>query len=251
MHALLKFLLGICLIDCAYKVDPVAASSQIQTAVSSFSSAKVPITGRATVIDGDTIEIHGERIRFNGIDAPESAQLCKNAKGKSYRCGAIAANALDKFLAAASPTRCEFVGRDRYGRFVGNCYRSDNANIAAYLVRNGLAMDWPRYSRGAYADEQEAAKAEGLGIWAGEFTPPWEWRAAQRNSEAQEPGAPPVRVFYSNSSASNCNIKGNISSKDERIYHTPGQKYYGRTTGMTWMILCSSTIAPAVAITPH
>src|SRR5687768_6525455 len=86
--------------------------------------AQMELVGRAAVIDGDTIEIQGERIRLNGIDAPESKQLCKNEKGEPYRCGAMAARALDEFLAASRPTRCEFVERDRYGRFVGNCSRA-------------------------------------------------------------------------------------------------------------------------------
>src|SRR5215210_371273 len=79
------------------------------------------LIGRASIIDGDTIEIHGERVRINGVDAPENAQRCKNEKGKAYRCGAVAAEALDRFLAASRPTRCEFVERDRYGRFVSEC----------------------------------------------------------------------------------------------------------------------------------
>ena len=72
-----------------------------------------PITGRASVVDGDTIEIHGERIRFNGIDAPESWQTCIDRAGAEYRCGKAAAEALDAFLAASRPTRCDFVERDR------------------------------------------------------------------------------------------------------------------------------------------
>jgi len=132
------------------------------------------------VIDGDTIEIQGERIRLNGVDAPETAQLCRNAQQKPYRCGAVAAWALDKFLAASRPTRCEFVERDRYGRFVGDCYRADGARVAAALVRNGWALDWRRYSKGAFADEQAIAQREHLGLWAGDFMPPWEWRAARR-----------------------------------------------------------------------
>jgi endonuclease YncB( thermonuclease family) len=123
------------------------------------------IMGRASVIDGDTIEIHGERVRLNGVDAPESAQLCHDGQQRRY--------ALDKFLAASRPTRCKFVERDRYGRFVGDCFRADGASVAATLVRSGWALDWPRYSKGEYADEQEAAKRESLGLWKGKFMPPW------------------------------------------------------------------------------
>lgn len=130
------------------------------------------ITGRASVIDGDTIEIDGERIRFNGIDAPESWQRCRDERGADYRCGKEAAFALDEWLAKSRPTRCEFVERDRYGRFVGTCFRADGYEVNRWLVETGNALDWPRYSKGAYADAQDRAKADQLGIWRGEFKEP-------------------------------------------------------------------------------
>ena len=138
-----------------------------------------PVTGAARVIDGDTIEIGGERIRFNGIDAPELAQTCEDGQGRSYRCGATARQALGRFLDASQPIRCDFVSRDRYGRFVGNCFRADNASVSAYLVRNGFAMNWARYG-GTFASDERAAKAESRGIWSGSAQPPWEWRAAHQ-----------------------------------------------------------------------
>lgn len=192
------------------------------TAVSDPSS----LVGRASVIDGDTIEIHGERVRLNGIDAPEAAQACGDRSDKHYRCGARAADALANLLKASSPTRCDFVERDQYGRFVGDCYRADGASVQAAMVRSGWALDWPRYSGGAFAGEQEAAKRERAGLWAGEFQPPWEWRAEQR-TQTQQPAqiAPLVGV----GSSGRCEIKGNISSSGERIYHVPGQQHYAKT----------------------
>lgn len=142
------------------------------------------IEGRASVIDGDTIEINGERIRFNGIDAPESWQRCKDGKGKEYRCGKEAAFALDEWLAASRPTRCEFVERDRYKRFVGICFRADHQSVAAWLVRNGWALDWPRYSDGEFADAQAEAEASKVGIWRGTFDKPCEARARRAKRRA-------------------------------------------------------------------
>ena len=142
------------------------------------------IAGRASVVDGDTIELQGERVRLNGIDAPESAQLCRSAQGQNYRCGAVAARVLEEFLAASRPTRCKFVERDRYRRFVGDCYRADGASVAELLVLSGWALDWPRYSNGEYADEQAHARVMRLGLWAGTFTYPWEWRARRRVNRA-------------------------------------------------------------------
>lgn len=209
------------------------------------------LIGRASVVDGDTIQIHGERVRFNGIDAPESAQLCRDDEGKSYRCGSKSAAVLDDLLKASSPTRCEFVERDRYGRFVGNCYRADGASVQELLVRSGWAMDWPRYSDRAYASFQDAAKADRIGIWAGEFQPPWEWRAAG----GATPEAPTQIVPLLNPAqeAGACNIKGNINSSGERIYHLPGQEHYGRTkisTGKGERWFCSEADARSAGWRP-
>ncbi|WP_378952444.1 thermonuclease family protein [Mesorhizobium sp. ANAO-SY3R2] len=137
-------------------------------------AAKDPVTGRASVIDADTIEIHG-------IDAPESWQVCHDRSGAAYRCGKAAADALDGFLAASRPTRCEYVERDRYGRFVGKCYRADGQSVARWMVRNGHALDWPRYSKGVYAGEQAKAKAGRRGVWQGNFIEPWKARLRRVN----------------------------------------------------------------------
>ena len=159
--------------------------------VPASAKAEPTLVGRATVIDGDTIEIRDERIRLNGIDAPESAQLCRNSEGQRYRCGKTSAQVLDELLAVSRPTRCEFVERDRYGRFVGVCYRNDGKSVAELMVQNGWALDWPRYSKGEYADEQAQAKSKRTGMWSGTFMTPWEWRAERRaNRSVIQPSIP-------------------------------------------------------------
>ncbi len=194
---------------------------------SSASPAGRTLVGRATVIDGDTIEIAGQRIRFNGIDAPESAQRCQTASGKSYACGRLAANTLDEFLAASRPTTCRFVDWDQYGRFVGNCARADGQSVQEWLVAKGHALDWPRYSNGAFAALEASARQARRGVWQGKFQKPWDWRATQRDQAA--PSAAIQSPSFAIVGQSACNIKGNISSKGERIYHVPGQKWYNRT----------------------
>lgn len=178
-----------------------------------------PLEGRATVIDGDTIEIRGERIRLNGIDAPESNQLCQEPDETPWQCGQQASLALDNWLAESRPTRCDFIERDRYGRFVGECFRADGADVQAWLVRSGNALDWPRYSDGAYAEAQAEAEQDKRGLWRGTFTAPWDWRRGER-LEWQ-----PASL----ETDGDCVIKGNINSKGERIYHSPGQQHYDRT----------------------
>lgn len=143
-----------------------------------------PITGVASVIDGDTIEVHGQRIRFNGIDAPESKQYCDDAKGFEYPCGRRSAEALDNFLAASRPVQCSFVTWDRYHRFVGDCRRADGASVAAWMVEHGQALDWPRYSHGAYAAQQAKAETAKVGLWVGNFEAPWDWRASHADGAA-------------------------------------------------------------------
>lgn len=200
-------------------------SSDLSSVASNWTrQAPAPIEGRATVVDGDTIEISGQRIRFNGIDAPEGQQYCDDARGFEYACGRKSANALDGFLSASRPTNCTFVTWDQYDRYVGDCRRADGRSVQAWLVENGHALDWPRYSSGAYAGQQEKAKQARRGVWQGNFTEPWDWRAEQRNID---PAAAPVPLMQTGSSG--CNIKGNISNKGERIYHVPGQKFYAKT----------------------
>jgi endonuclease YncB( thermonuclease family) len=134
-----------------------------------------PLVGIPSVIDGDTIEIHGTRIRLNGIDAPESAQTCLDGSGKTYRCGQRSSLALADFLDAHRPTSCIEAGRDQFRRMVAVC-TAGGVDIAEWLVRRGYALDWPRYSDGYYASAQAKARAAKSGMWIGSFEQPWEWR---------------------------------------------------------------------------
>lgn len=139
-----------------------------------------PIVGQASVVDADTIEIHGQRIRLAGIDAPESDQLCRDADSNHYRCGQKAANALFDFI-ARRPAQCIEVDRDRYGRLVAVCTVA-GVDLADWLVRAGLALDWPRYSRGDYADTQIEARRAERGVWAGSFSMPWDYRRCMKTN---------------------------------------------------------------------
>lgn len=135
--------------------------------------------GRASVIDGDTIEIAGQRIRLNGIDAPESWQACRDAAGRPYRCGKDAAFALDEFLSKSRPIRCVGHGKDRYRRVVADCFRADGQSVNSWLVRQGWAIDWPRYSKGSFRSDQTVARKARAGVWRGAFEVPCEARAAR------------------------------------------------------------------------
>lgn len=131
------------------------------------------IMGVATVIDGDTIEIHDRRIRLHGVDAPESGQQCIR-DGILWRCGTAAATALSDFVDRGT-VRCEQTDTDRYKRIVARC-RVNGIDINAWLVEQGWALDYSRYSAGEFAPQQKRAERAGRGIWASEFEPPWDWR---------------------------------------------------------------------------
>ena len=193
------------------------------------SPAAADIVGRASAIDGDTIEIQGKRIRLHGIDAPESAQFCRDKDGQPYACGRIAAHVLSGYLANSRPTRCEVRDRDRYGREVATCYRADGKDAAAFLVRHGHALDWKKYSGGAYAAEQAAAQAAREGMWQGEFDQPWDWRRGQRKVTSNSGTASFARSPAHSDDRRDCAIKGNINRRGDRIYHMPGSRSYAET----------------------
>jgi endonuclease YncB( thermonuclease family) len=131
------------------------------------------IQGRASVVDGDTLEVKGTRIRLFGIDAPESAQTCLEQSGKTYRCGQRAAFALaDKV--GARVVSCQPTGKDRYDRVVARCSVAGE-DLQAWMVRNGHALAFRRYSK-AYRPYEAEAKAAKAGMWNGSFEAPWDWR---------------------------------------------------------------------------
>ena len=146
--------------------------------VSTNAAAADNLAGQASVIDGDTLEIHGTRIRLWGIDAPESTQLCRGEDSLQYGCGAKAANDLDAFI-ARRPVNCIPISLDRYGRTVASC-SVDQTNLAEWLVGNGLAIDWPQYSKGKFDAIQRKAEHEGRGIWTGSYVEPWLYRVCIR-----------------------------------------------------------------------
>lgn len=158
----------------------LAISLALPTASTQANADEIPapnnLSGRVSVIDGDTIELHGARIRLEGIDAFESSQLCER-DGASWQCGREAAFALAD-LVGQRVVQCEGQGRDRYGRVLARCALAGD-NLNAWMVRNGWALAYRRYSQD-YVDEEDEARERRAGVWAGTFDPPWEWRKRRR-----------------------------------------------------------------------
>ena len=140
------------------------------------SACSSDIVGRASVVDGDTVDIHGKRIRLHGIDAPESGQRCKTA-GQEYRCGKVAAFALaDKI--GASPIRCKRLDTDRYKRIIAICYLG-SLDLNEWMVNEGHAVAYRKYAKD-YVGAERWARLYRRGMWAGRFVMPWDWRKGAR-----------------------------------------------------------------------
>ena len=138
-----------------------------------FKAIAGEIAGSPIITDGDTIKIVNKRIRLHGIDAPESKQLCKK-NSKEYRCGIIATEALVKKI-NKNQVRCIVQDKlDRYKRYIGVCFLGD-LNLNKWMVRNGHAVAYRRYSKD-YIQDENYAKKNKIGLWSGNFIHPEKWR---------------------------------------------------------------------------
>ena len=151
-------------------VSPSAEARQTNFGVSP--SPKELIGGSALVIDGDTIDIRGQRIRLEGVDAPERSQRCVRGS-VAWSCGSEAAHQLRKWI-ANRPIQCIPTGKDRNGRTLATCYLA-GVDIGAWLVATGWALAFVRYSD-RYLPQESIARSARRGVWAGGFAAPWEWR---------------------------------------------------------------------------
>ena len=144
-------------------------------------SRKLPVEIRGSVpriVDADTLDVAGQKVRLQGIDAPESGQSCRQAGGQRYQCGEHATQALRTRIGLDAVT-CTIEGRDRYLRALGICYAADGTDLNGWLVSQGHALAYRRYST-TYVPQEDQAKAAQAGLWAGAFVPPWDWRRGAR-----------------------------------------------------------------------
>lgn len=199
----------------------------------SLSAFAKQISAVPQIVDADTIYAGSTRIRLSGIDAPETEQTCIDAAGKDWSCGIDAREKLRTF-AGGKAWICDLTGTDRYRRHLGSC-TVDGTDVSRWLVRNGWALAFRRYSV-AYVADEDYARTQKLGLWSGAFIAPWEWR--RRSSATVVLGAVAVpigaqtRLLSPTAAArppdSNCIIKGNLKSAQQCIYHMPGGQFYDR-----------------------
>ena len=133
------------------------------------SSEKNIAKGKAIITDGDTITINGERIRFGGIDTPERGEIGhKFSKQK-----------LKEKIGNNVVICIREKNKDFWKRTVAECFVNDE-NLSSFMVKNGYACDYVKYSKKKYAKEQEYAKSKKLGIWKMKFKPSWEKKCKKK-----------------------------------------------------------------------
>jgi endonuclease YncB( thermonuclease family) len=182
----------------------------------------VSASGRATVIDGDSLEVAGTETRLYGVDAPEALQTCGQGAA-TWNCGRAATEKLRELVRGHEIT-CRHMDTDSYGRSVAVC-SSGSVDLSAEMAVAGLALAYRQYSND-YVDEEARARAARRGVWASTFTAPWDWRR-----EHADDGSADSRRTQTPAPApqNDCRIKGNINSESGRIYHVPGSRYYDQT----------------------
>lgn len=196
------------------------------SAILVFAVVATTAVAEVRIVDGDTLELDGTVYRLNGIDAPEHGQRCG-----TWNCGAEATDALVEIVKGRRVT-CDPIASDGYGRVIATCY-ANGTDIGGTLIDKGLAWAFSRYSTD-YVDEETAAKGRSIGIWSGNYLPPWDFRESQwKRAAHQAPGG--------------CPIKGNIS-RNGRIYHAPWSPWYARTRisaakGERWFCSEAETVA--------
>lgn len=192
--------------------NPVAAGAQV-------------ISGTASAVDGDSLVVDGQKVRLFGIDAPEYTQTCKRGD-ETWDCGRAAKEKLSA-LVAGTIVECRRVSVDSYGRAVSTCMAGPE-DLNRTMVEQGWAVAYREFSAD-YVGAEQHAKRNGLGIWAGEFELPSDYRASQlpREPELRGQFVRPRRTAPAG--LSSCVIKGNRNRRGQWIYHLPGMPYYEAT----------------------
>src|ERR1700730_9815777 len=196
-------------------------------------AAAADITGTAKVREGDQIQIGNSRIRLGGIDAPSVDQLCLNNTGERWTCGVAARDELIKDADNKTWT-CHVIQTDRRGRQVARC-EVDGEDIQKWLVKNGWALSYVRFSHD-YDEDEKAAREAKAGMWQGAFIAPWDWRVRNKKTvilgAAKAPeGANAILLASASGSVApspDCTIKGNVNGAGKCIYHKPTSRWYAQ-----------------------
>jgi len=205
---------------------PVTTVFGIVELVSAMMLTSVPassqVSGRARVVDGDTLKIGQEVVSLFGIDAPEAKQFCQSEE-KLWPCGRRARDALHDHI-GQNRVECFGAERDRQGRLLAVCL-SGGEELNGWLVSEGWALARRPISN-TYVDDEAAALTARRGIWDSNFVKPWEWRRGKRLKIG------PLIV-------NQCKIKGTITNDGKKVYFLPSDQQYPlvqimESTGELW-----------------
>ena len=141
--------------------------------VISLLSSNISLANSLKIIDGDTIVLNGEQIRFEGIDTPELKQTCLK-DNEEVKCGMLAKKLLIEKIGNNIPT-CIGKKKDFYKRTLAECF-VNGESLSSYMVKSGFAFDYVKYSKGKFENDQNFAKENKLGLWNSKFDYPWVWR---------------------------------------------------------------------------
>jgi endonuclease YncB( thermonuclease family) len=145
----------------------------ILTSLTVYPALAADISGVPRIVDGDTVELGQVKVRLSGIDAPETDQMCLDAKAHEWACGIAARDELVQH-SNGQAWECTITGTDRYNRSLANCF-IEGEDVSKWMVRSGWALSFVRYSHAYDADEVTAREAH-AGLWSGAFIAPWDWR---------------------------------------------------------------------------
>jgi len=142
------------------------------------------ISGKPSVVDGDSLNLGPVSVRLHGIDAPERDQVCSR-NSQEWRCGFEATAALAA-LVENHWVDCSEIDKDRYGRIIAVCSIGGplGVELNREMVATGWAIAYRRYSTDYVIEEMEAQKSR-LGIWSGSFVAPEQWRLGERYSSKE------------------------------------------------------------------
>ena len=161
----------------------VAIPAFTNAASKNQSPKQIKLSKAMQVIDGDSIKNGSLRIRLYGIDAPELEQQCTDAKGTSWHCGRAAKRKLENLI-KGKPLICNIKGTDLYKRKLAIC-KLDGLDISQYMVEQGYAVAYTKYSD-KYEIDEEYAINNNKGIWQGNFKEPEEFRKEQKLKQSKE-----------------------------------------------------------------
>jgi endonuclease YncB( thermonuclease family) len=154
---------------------PVIAENANYFRVKSHLVFNKKISGKAQVIDGDSIKVNRREIRLFGLDAPEYKQKCFDNQNIEYNCGIVSKEFLAKLI-HGKKVECIYAEKDKYDRLLSKCF-IDSKSINEEIIKNGMAVIYNFTESSSKMDSlEEGAKSSKIGIWQGSFELPKDYR---------------------------------------------------------------------------